>query len=165
VKRQAFLGALVLLFGISACSQTPEVITTPEPPTVVSTPSSSAQDPCDVLDHMEKQFSESVAGFIENPSQDALTVLQNEFNAQIELLYLLIESSNLEPETKNQLDNALSKKDEAVRQYTESTQTDNILQKGVLLAGAVVAAQDAVSSARGVLENVNAQLACPGSVR
>jgi hypothetical protein len=109
---------------------------------------------------MEEQLSESVSGFIANPSQDALAVLENEFNAQVALLYLLIESLDPEPGTKNQLDDALNYKDEAVRKFTESTEADNILQKGVLLAGAVVAAQDAVSTAQTLLNTLSTDLSC-----
>jgi hypothetical protein len=110
---------------------------------------------------MEEQFSTSVAGFIADPSQDALVVLENEFNAQVELLYSLMEALDPESDTKKQLDDALGQKDEAVRQFTESTQTDNIIEKGVLLAGAVIAAQDAVFTAQELLSTLSTDLACP----
>ncbi len=155
------IGISILVLGLSACSQDPEPIATPEPSVVLSTPSIPAPDPCEVLDRMEAQFSGSVASFIANPSQDALVVLENEFNAQVELLYILIESLDPGSVTTEQLDNALRQKDEAVRQFTESTQTDNILKKGVLLAGAVVAAQDAVSTAQELLTTLSTDLSCP----
>ena len=110
---------------------------------------------------MEEQFNTSVAGFIADPSQDALVVLENEFNAQVELLYSLTEALDPDSGAKKQLDDALRQKDEAVRQYTESTQTENILEKGVLLAGAVVAAQDAVFIAQDLLTTLSTDLACP----
>ena len=162
MKIRIVIGISILTLGLSACSSAPEPVATPDPPVIVSTPSSSPpDDPCAVIDRMEEQFSTSVAGFIADPSQDALVVLENEFNAQVELLYSLMEALDPESETKNQLDNALSQKDEAVRQFTESTQTDNIIEKGVLLAGAVVAAQDAVFTAQELLSTLSTDLACP----
>lgn len=158
---RTFIGISLIVFGLSACSQDPEPIATPEPSVVVSTPSSPAPDPCAVIDRMEAQFSASVSGFIANPSQDALVVLENEFNAQVELLYSLTEALDPDSGAKKQLDDALRQKDEAVRQYTESTQTENILEKGVLLAGAVVAAQDAVFIAQDLLTTLSTDLACP----
>ena len=156
------IGISILTLGLSACSSEPEPIATPDPPVIVSTPSSSpSDDPCAVFDRMEEQFRTSVAGFIADPRQDALSVLENEFNAQVELLYSLMEALDPEFETKKQLDDALGQKDEAVRQFTESTQTDNIIEKGVLLAGAVIAAQDAVFTAQELLTTLSTDLACP----
>ncbi len=176
-KLPAILLGSVFVLALSSCSQISESLSipgssvsepsAPEPSVPVVSPGDPITDPCAVIASMEQQFSQSVAGFVADPSQDALVFLENEFNTQVELLYTLIESSNSDPNSQEQvnseLDNAISQKDEAVRQYTESTQTDNILQKGVLLAGAVVAAQDAVATAQGVVEGLGTQLACTES--
>ena len=157
----------ILVVGLSACSQIAEPVSAPETSVPVVAPGDPITDPCAVVASMEQQFGQSVAAFVTDPSQDALTFLENEFNTQVELLYTLIDTVDSDPASQDQinsdLENAISQKDEAIRQFTESTQTDNILQKGVLLAGAVVAAQDAVSTAQGVLGNLSTQLACNGS--
>lgn len=158
----------MLTLGLTACSQSPEPVATAEQSEATATPSQPAGNPssgaCAVLDGMEQQFTQSVADFLADPSQDAVVFLENEFNAQVLLLTTTIDAEGADPEIREQLNSdvntAIEQKDEAIRQFNESTQTDNILQKGVLLAGAVVAAQDAVGTAQSILADLSTQLNC-----
>lgn len=150
-----------LIFGLSACSQTPEPIATVTPTVPTAQPSNPVPDPCAVAELMKQQLSASAARFIADPSQDAFVLLENEFNAQIDLLYLLIESTDSKLVSKKQLDELIILKDEVLEKYTESTQTDNLLQRGLLLAGTVVAAQETVSTAQELLTTLSTDLKCP----
>lgn len=166
VKAPWFALGLVAVLSLSACSQDAPPQTNESTAAAVSpsVPAPEVADPCAVIDSMQQQFAQTVAEFTADPSQDAIALLEQEFSTQVALLYSVIDAVNVDQVQRDQLSadltDVIANKDDAVRQFNESTETDNFLQKGVLLAGAAVAAQQAVATMQSLLSTVNAELSC-----
>ena len=112
---------------------------------------------------MSQELTNSVGRFIADPTQDAATALQEEFDIQMELLRSLIasvESTTASDQLTSDLDTAVAQKDEALAKLDEALQSGNILEKGVLLGAAAIAAQNSIDSAQRVLNQLSVELQC-----
>lgn len=130
-------------------------------PTVA--PSATPSDPCSIVDSMGQELSNSVGRFIEDPTQDAATALEAEFDIQMQFLQLLVasvESGSASDQLTTDLNNAVAQKDEALSKFTEAQQSGNVLEQGLLLGSAALAAQNAIDSAQSVLTQLSAELQC-----
>lgn len=128
-----------------------------------SSGSTVSDDPCAIVDSMSQELTNSVGRFIADPTQDAATALQAEFDIQMELLRSLIasvESTTASDQLTSDLDTAVAQKDEALAKLDEALQSGNILEKGVLLGAAAIAAQNSIDSAQRVLNQLSVELQC-----
>ncbi len=144
-----FLGA-VLLSGCSQENETEAALVSPSSET--SAPVEPSIDACQVFAESQVQLTEAISEFAGNPSQDALNLLAASFDAQVEILGVLVNPADL--------DNAIELKDDAVRQFEKSRETDNVFEKGILLAGAALSAKEALELAQILLSDLNQQYKC-----
>ena len=162
-------GALIL----TGCSQiTDTVLGSGTSPTATQSapasepakdPATAPDDPCAVIDSMGQELTNSVGRFIADPSQDAATALQTEFDIQMQLLRSLIdsvESTTASDQLTSDLNTAIAQKDEALSKFNESQQGGNILEQGLLLGAAAIAAQNSINSAQAVLTQLSQELQC-----
>ena len=159
-KPAAIVIAVLMISTLSSCSQDQAEPVAVESSMEIS-PSPSQElpvDSCLLVAQMESTLSTSVADFIADPQQDALTSLEATFNQEIELLSQLMNSVGMNPAD---LDAVIASKDLALAKVDEANASDNILQKGIALAAAASAAQDTVTSAQEILSGLSAQLDCP----
>lgn len=113
---------------------------------------------------MGQELTNSIGRFIADPTQDAATALEAEFDVQLQLLQLLVasvESERASDQLTTDLNNAVAQKDEALSKFSEAQQGGNVLEQGLLLGSAAISAQNAIDSAQSVLTQLSAELQCP----
>ena len=148
------------VLGASASSTATESAPASDP---TAAPSATPDDPCSIIDSMGQELANSVGRFIADPTQDAATALEAEFNIQMQFLQLLVatvESESASDQLTTDLNNAVAQKEEALAKFNEAQQGGNVLEQGLLLGSAAIAAQSAIDSAQSVLTQLNAELQC-----
>lgn len=161
------------ILALTGCSQITDTVlgTSASPATTESAPATdpteapapAPDDPCAVIDSMGQELTNSVGRFIADPTQDAAAALQTEFDIQVELLRSLVtsvESASASDQLSSDLDNAVAQKDEALAKFNEAQQSGNVLEQGLLLGSAALAAQNAIDSAQSVITQLSNELKC-----
>jgi PBP1b-binding outer membrane lipoprotein LpoB len=153
MKLKMFALLLAGVVVMSGCSQGNDS-TESQSPSPVETSSSAEPsiDPCQVFTESQAQLTDAISDFASNPSQDVLTTLSKLFDAQVEILSVLVDPLELEA--------AIALRDEALAQYEKSQGTENVIEKGMLLAGAALSASEAIALAQSLLSDLNEQYDC-----
>jgi PBP1b-binding outer membrane lipoprotein LpoB len=153
MKLKIFTLLLIGVVVIGGCSQGGESEASKAPsPTGSSNSPKPSIDACQVFAESQAQLTDAISEFATNPNQDALTVLSRLFESQVEILVVLVDPEELEA--------AINLKDEAIKQFEKSQETDNVFEKGILLAGAALSAKEALELAQTLLSDVNEQYNC-----
>jgi hypothetical protein len=153
MKLRIFTLLIIGMISLGACAQGSEV-SSPQPPTRsenTGTPEPSI-DPCQVFAESQAQLTEAIGEFASKPSQGAVTILSRSFDSQVEILGVLVDPVDLNA--------AIELKDDAVEKFEKSQETDNVFEKGILLAGAALSAKEALELAQALLLDLNQTYDC-----